>query len=222
MRKYEWIYQHALEQKGGAKALEALLPQAKSAAELAVVSDDRYLSEISRRVFRAGLKHEMVDKKWPAFEEVFYNFEPNKLVLMSDEALENTLQDKRIIRHWGKIKSIRHNALMLVEVAQQYGSFGKFLAQWPTTDIVGLWKWLVKQGKQLGGNSGPYFLRMVGKDTFVLTNDVVAALVAQGIVDKKPTSQTDLQLVQAAFNQWQEQSGRPLCQISRMLAFCVG
>ncbi|MCP5214193.1 MAG: DNA-3-methyladenine glycosylase I [Pseudomonadales bacterium] len=222
MRKYEWIYQHALEQKGGVKALEALLPQAKSAAELAVVSDDRYLSEISRRVFRAGLKHEMVDKKWPAFEEVFYNFEPNKLVLMSDEALENTLQDKRIIRHWGKIKSIRHNALMLVEVAQQYGSFGKFLAQWPTTDIVGLWKWLVKQGKQLGGNSGPYFLRMVGKDTFVLTNDVVAALVAQGIVDKKPTSQTDLQLVQAAFNQWQEQSGRPLCQISRMLAFCVG
>ena len=222
MRKYEWIYQHALEQKGGVKALEALLPQAKSAAELAVVSDDRYLSEISRRVFRAGLKHEMVDKKWPAFEEVFYNFEPNKLVLMSDEPLENTLQDKRIIRHWGKIKSIRHNALMLVEVAQQYGSFGKFLAQWPTTDIVGLWKWLVKQGKQLGGNSGPYFLRMVGKDTFVLTNDVVAALVAQGIVDKKPTSQTDLQLVQAAFNQWQEQSGRPLCQISRMLAFCVG
>ena len=222
MRKYEWIYQHALEQKGGVKALEALLPQAKSAAELAVVSDDRYLSEISRRVFRAGLKHEMVDKKWPAFEEVFYDFEPNKLVLMSDEALENTLQDKRIIRHWGKIKSIRHNALMLVEVAQQYGSFGKFLAQWPTTDIVGLWKWLVKQGKQLGGNSGPYFLRMMGKDTFVLTNDVVAALVAQGIVDKKPTSQTDLQLVQAAFNQWQEQSGRPLCQISRMLAFCVG
>ena len=222
MRKYEWIYQHALEQKGGVKALEALLPQAKSAAELAVVSDDRYLSEISRRVFRAGLKHEMVDKKWPAFEEVFYNFEPNKLVLMSDEALENTLRDKRIIRHWGKIKSIRHNALMLVEVAQQYGSFGKFLAQWPTTDIVGLWKWLVKQGKQLGGNSGPYFLRMMGKDTFVLTNDVVAALVAQGIVDKKPTSQTDLQLVQAAFNQWQEQSGRPLCQISRMLAFCVG
>ena len=222
MRKYEWIYQHALEQKGGVKALEALLPQAKSAAELAVVSDDRYLSEISRRVFRAGLKHEMVDKKWPAFEEVFYNFEPNKLVLMSDEALENTLQDKRIIRHWGKIKSIRHNALMLVEVAQQYGSFGKFLAQWPTTDIVGLWKWLVKQGKQLGGNSGPYFLRMMGKDTFVLTNDVVAALVAQGIVDKKPTSQTDLQLVQAAFNQWQEQSGRPLCQVSRMLAFCVG
>ncbi len=140
MRKYEWIHQHAAEQKGGVDVLETLLPQPKSDKELASVSDDRYLSEISRRVFRAGLKHEMVDKKWPAFEEVFFKFDPNKLVLMSDEALENTLQDKRIIRHWGKIKSIRHNALMVQELAQQYGSFGKFLAQWPVADIIGLWK----------------------------------------------------------------------------------
>jgi len=222
MRKYAWIHQHAVAQKGGEQALESLLPQPKSANELAALSDDRYLSEISRRVFRAGLKHEMVDKKWPAFEEVFFKFDPDKLVLMSDEALENTLQDKRIIRHWGKIKSIRHNALMLQELAQEHGSFGQFLAQWPVTDIVGLWKYLAKQGKQLGGNSGPYFLRMVGKDTFILTNDVVAALIAQGIIDKKPTSQADLQQVQAAFNSWGEESGRPLCQISRMLAFCVG
>ncbi|MCF7982568.1 MAG: DNA-3-methyladenine glycosylase I [Pseudomonadales bacterium] len=222
MRKYEWIHQHAAEQKGGVDVLETLLPQPKSDKELASVSDDRYLSEISRRVFRAGLKHEMVDKKWPAFEEVFFKFDPNKLVLMSDEALENTLQDKRIIRHWGKIKSIRQNALMVQELAQQYGSFGKFLAQWPVADIIGLWKIFAKQGKQLGGNSGPYFLRMVGKDTFVLTNDVVAALVAQGIITKKPTSQSDLAQVQAAFNQWHGESGRPLCQISRMLAFCVG
>lgn len=221
MRKYEWIYQHALERKGSKKELENLLPQPKSEKELAAVSDDRYLSDMSRRVFRAGLKHSMVDNKWPAFEEVFFNFIPEKLVLMSDEALEKTMQDKRLIRHWGKIKSIRHNALMVSELAQEYGSFGQFLAQWPVTDIIGLWKVLAKQGKQLGGNSGPYFLRMVAKDTFVLTQDVVAALIAQGIVDKKPTSQADLKTVQTAFNEWREQSGRPVSHISRMLAFCV-
>ncbi len=222
MRSYDWIYQHALAQKGTPEQLESLLPTPKTAQQLIAVSDDRYLSEMSRRVFRAGLKHEMVDKKWPAFEEVFFGFDPNKLILMSDEALENTLQDKRIIRHWGKIKSIRHNALMVIELAREQGGFGQFLAQWPGSDMIGLWKLLTKRGKQLGGNSGPYFLRMVGKDTFVLTGDVVAALIAQGIIDKKPTSQADLQQVQSAFNQWQAQSGRPLCQISRMLAFCVG
>ncbi|MNN94368.1 hypothetical protein D3C81_2129780 [compost metagenome] len=62
---------------------------------------------------------------------------------------------------------------------------------------------------------------MAGKDTFIPTDDVVAALKAQGIVDKAPTSQRDLATVQAAFNQWQEQSGRPLCQLSMMLAWTV-
>lgn len=34
------------------------------------------------RVFRAGLKHSPVDAKWPAFEEVFFRFDPEKVVLM--------------------------------------------------------------------------------------------------------------------------------------------
>ena len=74
----------------------------------------------------------------------------------------------------------------------------------------------------MGGNSGPYFLRMVGKDTFILTDDVVAALKAQGVIDKKPTAKRDLQKVQEAFNQWQAESGRPLSQISRLLSYTVG
>lgn len=46
----------------------------------------------------------------------------------------------------------------------------------------------------------------------------MAALNAQGIVDKVPTSQRDLAAVKEAFNTWREQSGRPLCQLSVMLA----
>ena len=51
--------------------------------------------------------------------------------------------------------------------------------------------------------------------------DVVKALVEQGIVDKEPTSKRDLGAAQAAFNQWREESGRDLCQISRVLACSV-
>ena len=221
MRDFAWIYEHALNRKGSVKTLEASLPQPKSVAELKKVGDDRYLSEMSRRVFRAGLKYSMVDGKWPAFEEVFFGFDPLKLVLMSDEMLENTLQDTRIIRHWGKVKSIRANALMVKELAEAHGSFGRFLADWPVDDIIGLWQLLAKQGRQLGGNSAAAFLRMVGKDTFLLTNDVVAALVAQGIVDKKVTSKAEMRAAQAAFNQWHKESDRPLCQISRLLSYCV-
>lgn len=221
MRDYPWLYEYCLNRFGSVEALEARLPQAKSAAELAAVSDDRYLSLISLRIFRAGLKHSLVDAKWPAFEEVFFGFDPEKVVLMGGERLENLMQDTRLIRHLGKLKSVPRNAQFILDIAREYGSFGKLLADWPSSDIVGLWKLLAKRGNQLGGMSAPRFLRMAGKDTFVLSDDVVAALKAQEIVDKTPTSQKDLARVQAAFNAWQEQSGRPLCHISMMLSYTV-
>lgn len=215
MRDYAWMYEYCLNRFGSREALEARLPQPKSAAELRAVGDDRYLSLISLRIFRAGLKHSLVDAKWPAFEEVFFGFDPQKVVLMSAEHLERLMQDARLIRHLGKLKSVPRNAQMVLDLAREHGSFGNFLADWPETDIVGLWKLLSKRGNQLGGLSAPRFLRMAGKDTFIPSDDMVAALKAQEIIDKPPTSLKDLAAVQAAFNQWREESGRPLCQLSR-------
>ncbi len=37
---------------------------------------------------RAGLKHSLVDANWPAFEQVFFGFDPEKVVLMGAEHLE--------------------------------------------------------------------------------------------------------------------------------------
>ncbi|MDH4562451.1 DNA-3-methyladenine glycosylase I [Pseudomonas sp. BN411] len=221
MRDYRWLHEYCLNRFGSAEALEARLPQPRSDAELRAFSDDRYLSLIALRVFRAGLKHSLVDAKWPAFEEAFFGFDPQKVVLMGAEHLERLMQDTRLIRHLGKLKSVPRNAQFVLDVAREKGGFGALIADWPATDIVGLWKYLAKHGNQLGGLSAPRFLRMVGKDTFIPTDDMVAALKAQDIIDKAPTSQKDLAQVQAAFNQWQAESGRPLCQLSLMLAHTV-
>ncbi|MEG0968548.1 MAG: DNA-3-methyladenine glycosylase I [Pseudomonas sp.] len=221
MRDYQWLHEYCLNRFGSAQALEAHLPQAKNAEQLRAISADRYLSTLALRVFRAGLKHSLVDAKWPAFEQVFFGFDPEKVVLMGGEHLERLMQDTRIIRHLGKLKSVPRNAQMILDVEKEQGSFGAFIADWPVTDIVGLWKYLAKHGNQLGGLSAPRFLRMVGKDTFIPTDDMSAALIAQDIIDKPPTSQRDLALVQAAFNQWHAESGRPLCQLSVMLAHTV-
>ncbi|MBV2131379.1 DNA-3-methyladenine glycosylase I [Pseudomonas sp. MAP12] len=221
MRDYPWLHEYCLSRFGSPAALEARLPQPKSTAELRAVPDDRYLSLLSLRIFRAGLKHSVVDGKWPAFEEVFFGLDPHKVVLMGAEHLERLMQDARLIRHLAKLKSVPRNAQFVLDVAREHGSFGALLADWPASDITGLWRYLSKHGCQLGGLSAPRFLRMAGKDTFIPTDDVVAALKAQGIVDKAPTSQRDLAAVQAAFNQWQAQSGRPLCQLSMMLACTV-
>ncbi|MGR3894792.1 DNA-3-methyladenine glycosylase I [Pseudomonas sp. 1176_21] len=221
MRDYQWLHEFCLNRFGSAAALEAHLPEPLSPAQLRQISDDRYLSTMALRVFRAGLKHSLVDAKWPAFEQVFFGFDPEKVVLMGAEHLERLMQDTRIIRHLGKLKSVPRNAQFMLDVAREKGSFGALIADWPVTDIVGLWKYLAKQGNQMGGLSAPRFLRMVGKDTFVPSNDVVAALVAQDVIGRQPTSQRDLATVQQAFNQWHAQSGRPMCQLSMMLAYTV-
>jgi len=221
MGDYKWLHEYCLNRFGSVAALEARLPRPLTAAELRQIGDDRYLSLIALRVFRAGLKHSLVDAKWPAFEQAFFGFDPHKVVLMGAEHLERLMQDARLIRHLGKLKSVPRNAQFVLDVAHERGSFGALIADWPCDDIVGLWKYLAKHGAQLGGLSAPRLLRMIGKDTFVPSDDTVAALKAQGIVHKAPTSLKELAAVQDAFNQWQAQSGRPLCQLSVMLAHTV-
>ena len=202
----------------GAEGLAARLVVPKTAAELKAVPDDRYLSLMSLRIFRAGLKHELVDAKWPAFEEVWHGFDPARCARVWDEELEGMLADRRLIRHLGKLRAIRANAAAMLEIAAEHGTFAAWLADWPATDIVGLWEVLAKRFSQLGGNSAAYFLRMAGKDTFVLTDFVAKALVHWGAAESPPSSRAERRAAQDVFNQWANATGRPLCQISQILA----
>ena len=204
----------------GAAALEARLTKPRTPAELKMQTDDRYLSQMSLRIFRAGLKHSLVDAKWPAFEEVFEGFEPRRVRAMSDEALETLLGDRRLIRHWGKLKSVRDNAAAMIGVAEEHGSFGAWLADWPGTQIVELWEALAKRFSQMGGNSGPSFLRMTGKDSFILSPSVVAGLKHWAGM-APPKNRGDRAAAQAVFNGWAAETGRPLSQLSLILAMSV-
>ena len=118
MHDYKWLHEYCLNRFGSAAALEARLPQPRSTDELRAVPDDRYLSLISLRIFRAGLKHSLVDAKWPAFEQAFFGFDPEKVVLMGGEHIERLMQDARLIRHLGKLKSVPRNAQFLLDVAR--------------------------------------------------------------------------------------------------------
>lgn len=221
MTPFQTIYEEALFRQGDEKTLKSKLPLPKSKNDLLKQGDNVYLSIMSRRIFRAGLKHSMVDDKWPAFEEVFHGFDINKVRMMSDETLDKLLQDKRIIRHWGKIKAVRANAQAIYELRQDYKSIGEYLANWPPDKIVMLWDDLKQRFTQLGGNSGPYFLRMSGKDTFLLNPDVIRAMIKWNAIEKEPTGKKARQQVQDIFNQWSEQAKRPLCQISMILALSI-
>lgn len=218
MRKsFDQLYGQALERKGPDK-LEERMPAAKSAKELAAIPDDRWLSMMARRVFQAGFVYRVIEAKWPGFEEAFNGFDVGWVARLDEGALADLGQDTRIVRNLQKIRATVANARFIEEVAAEHGSFARFIAGWPEDDVIGLWELLKKRGARLGGDTGPRLLRSMGKDTFILTRDVVANLAAQGIVDKKPTSRKALAAAQEAFNAWRAESGRGLGEISIVLA----
>lgn len=212
----------AAKAQGGAQALEKLLPKPRGRTALAKIPDDVFLSMMAKQIFRSGFVWKIVDYKWPSMEEVFAGFDPETVAAFGDREIEELLTDPRVIRHRAKIESVRDNALWMLGIARAKGGFGGYLGDWPVDDIVGLWRDLDKQATRLGGNSGPIFLREVGKDTFLLFPDVVKALRREKVIKGEPTTQKNLAAAQEAFNAWRKESGRPLCQLSKILACSVG
>ena len=218
MRSFAELYDRAAARKGGVKALEALIPKPKSKAALARITDDRWLAEMTKSVFQAGFVWRVVENKWPDFERAFKGFDPHLVAYLSDEDVERLVTDPTIIRHHKKILSTRENATFMLDLAAEHGSAAKFFATHPSNDYVGLLEALKKRASRMGGTSAQYFLRRMGKDSFVLSRDVVKVLVSEGIVTKSPSARRDMTAVQQAFNVWCEESRRNLTTVSRVLA----
>lgn len=216
------LYQRACERKGGQKKLDLLLGKPLSPAQLEKVGDDRFLAEFTKKVFQSGFVWRVVRNKWPDFERLFFNFDIDKVLLMPDEMLEKKAQDPSIIRNYNKVKTIRENALMIESVRHEHGSFAKFVANWPTEDIIGLWAYLKQHGARLGGNTGAYGLRAVGKDTFLLSRDTVSYFTQRGIISGSATSKRSHTAIQEAFNQLHQQSQRSYQEISQIISMSVG
>ena len=221
MRRFEEIFEAAAARKGGAEALRALIPQPKPAATLRAVADDRWLSEMTRRVFQAGFSWKVVDDKWPQFETAFWGFDLGRCALMSDDDLDTLVANPKIIRNAKKIQTVRDNAVFLRALAQEHGCVGGFFADWPRSDFIGLLQVMKKRGAYMSGATAQYFLRGMGVDGVAFTDHVVKALIREGVVDKTPSSQKDLKLCQAAFDAWLAQGASSLTEISRVLAFSV-
>lgn len=220
---FKRIRERAAKRKGGEKILVTLLPKTRDNKALAKLGDDRVLSEMARRVFSAGFVWSVIDKKWPGFEEAFLGFNPKRLLFQPAEYWEKLASDKRIVRNPQKIRSVRENAKFVSDIATEHGSFGKFLATWPADDQIGLIEILDKRGSRLGGFSGQYLLRFLGRDSFILTNDLILCLRDSGVpISAKGTSKKDLKLAQAQINEWAKETGLPLTHISRICAMSIG
>ncbi|MFL1467184.1 DNA-3-methyladenine glycosylase I [Marinobacter sp. DUT-3] len=216
------IYDQAAAHKGGEVALRSLLPRVAEAGELEAIGDDRYLSEVTRCIFKAGFVWRVIENKWPGFEAAFQGFVPLYWQQVPPEVLEDLVRDERIVRNMQKIRTVPENARMIVDAAREQGSFGAFLGNWPSEDQVGLLLWLKRNGARLGGNTAQYFLRRIGWDGFILSPDVVAGLRREELLDATPGSKKALVQAQQAFTNWHRETGLPYSHLSRILSCSVG
>jgi 3-methyladenine DNA glycosylase Tag len=218
MQPFAEIYALACERHGGAENLEASLSSPKPTEELLAIPDEQWLAAFTRVVFQAGISWKVIDAKWDGFEKAFHHFDLGRNALISDEELDRLASDTSIVRSPPKIASVRINAAMLLEFAKEHGSASSLFANWPVTDFVGLLDMLKTKGNRLGGNTSAYVLRYMGHNSIVFGRDGVAALARAEVVSKAPSSKRDLAKVQAALNQWMDESGRSLTHISQILA----
>lgn len=223
MRPFADLHEIAADRKGGVAELERRLSETapKSRTEIAATPDDRILSAMTRRIFYAGFSSKVIDAKWSAFEAAFFDFEPHACAFMADDHFEALLADTAIVRNGAKIRSVQVNARLVLDLATAHGGAGRFFAEWPDDDLVGLLEVLKARGSHLGGDAAPRFLRAIGKAAWVMTPDVVTALIREGVIERSPSSKRDRAAVQAAFNAWAAESGRDATTIGRVLAMTV-
>jgi len=223
MTPFADIYARAADRKGGKATLERLLHGPKPDAELAALADDRVLAEMTRRIFSAGFVWSVINDKWEGFEEAFLGFESKTLLFQPDEFWHDLTRDTRIVRNGQKIMAVRDNARFVSDIAAEHGGFGRFLADWPADDQIGLLDVLAKRGKRLGGNTGQYLIRFLGKDSFIVSKDLAACLRDAGLdIAETPTSKRDRKKIQDQINAWAEESGRSRTEISRICSMSIG
>ena len=86
-----------------------------------------YLDVMSKAIFQTGISWKVVENKWPGTREVFHNFDAERVASMSLSEIDMIAQDTRVIRNRRKIEAIVSNAVKLVELAKQHGSFKSYL-----------------------------------------------------------------------------------------------
>ncbi|WP_282076495.1 DNA-3-methyladenine glycosylase I [Epibacterium ulvae] len=218
MRHFDEIFAIAAERHGGISAVEHQLT--KPDPNVSSKPDSFWLATLTKCIFQAGFSWRVIEQKWDGFEDAFHGFDLGRNAFMDDETFDALLRDTRIVRNAAKILTVRDNAAFLLELRAE-GGVGEILGGWPASDYIGLLEMLKKRGSRLGGASAQYAMRFAGRDAFILTQDVTARLIAEGVIDKPATSKSALRNVQEAFNTWSTQSGRSLSEISRVLALSV-
>jgi len=97
-------------------------------------SDAAYFENLTRCIFQAGLSWRTVANKWPNFMTAFKGFDIETVASYGAEDISRLMEDKGIIRNRRKILATIHNACEFERIAEEHGSFQRWLDGLDKTD----------------------------------------------------------------------------------------
>jgi len=127
--------------------------------------DSAYFENLTRCIFQAGLSWRTITNKWPGFEEAFEGFDVGKVASYGEEDIERLMGDKGIVRNRRKIMATIHNAMEFERIAEEHGSFQKWLDGLDKSEnYADVEKQLSSRMKHVGRSTAHIFLYTVGED----------------------------------------------------------
>ena len=92
------------------------------------VHDDSLLFEfLVLEGAQAGLSWTTILKKRDNYRRAFDNFEPAKVAAYKEDKIKELLENSGIVRNKLKIRSAVTNAVALLEIQKEYGSFDSYI-----------------------------------------------------------------------------------------------
>lgn len=92
-----------------------------------VHDDHKHFEMLILEGAQAGLSWETILKRREGYREVFKNFDPEKVALMTEDELEQALANPGIIRNRLKVSATKDNALAFLKIQKEFGSFDKYV-----------------------------------------------------------------------------------------------
>jgi DNA-3-methyladenine glycosylase I len=126
-------------------------------------SDDQYLEELTKAVFRSGFSWQVVENKWPNFQKAFANFSLEAVADFDERDVERLLADVGIVRNARKIDATIKNARTMKELRDEHGTFHAYLRSLDNMEYGQRSKELQKRFSHLGRTGTFTFLWCVAE-----------------------------------------------------------
>jgi 3-methyladenine DNA glycosylase Tag len=120
-----------------------------------------YLEVLTKAVFQSGISWRVIESKWDGFREAFQGFDPKKIARFTPADVDRLAEDTRIVRNRRKIEATVDNAVELLALEKEHGSFRDYLRshgsfEETVADLKGRLRFL-------GDTGAYYFLYVVGE-----------------------------------------------------------